>query len=64
MVIEKPFSMWKVSLPSNFFAISAMSLRGGRLGATHTYQRGVFSARELGISRSTLWRKMKRYGID
>ncbi len=32
----------------------AISLRGGRLGATHTYQRGVFSARELEIFRERL----------
>jgi hypothetical protein len=32
----------------------AISLRGGRLGATHAYQRGVFSARELEIFREHL----------
>jgi len=32
----------------------AVSLRGGRLGATHTYQRGVFSARELELFREQL----------
>ena len=32
----------------------AVSLRGGRLGATHVYQRGVFSARELEIFREQL----------
>jgi hypothetical protein len=32
----------------------AMSLRGGRLGSTHAYQGGVFSARELAIFREQL----------
>jgi len=32
----------------------AVSLRGGRLGVTHTYQDGVFSARELEIFREQL----------
>jgi hypothetical protein len=32
----------------------AVSLRGGRLGATHAYQDGVFSARELEIFREQL----------
>lgn len=32
----------------------AVSLRGGRLGATHAYQAGVFSARELEIFREQL----------
>ncbi len=32
----------------------AVSLRGGRLGATHAYQRDVFSARELEIFREQL----------
>jgi hypothetical protein len=32
----------------------AMSLRGGQLGATHVYQRGVFSTRELEIFHEQL----------
>jgi len=37
----------------------AVSLRGGRLGATHTYQHGVFSAREHEVFRAQLERDLE-----
>jgi hypothetical protein len=37
----------------------AVSLRGGRLGATHVYQDGVLSARELEIFREQLQRDLQ-----
>ncbi|HXV35798.1 MAG TPA: hypothetical protein VEC18_01540 [Myxococcota bacterium] len=37
----------------------ALSLRAGRLGVTHTHQRGVFSARELEIFREQLERDLQ-----